>query len=355
MKNKWWIFLLLLFLNTTSCDKNSGGGTPAPQPPPVPTNTFTNPILTSGPDPWIIQKDNVYYYTHTLGNRIAIWKTSKVSELRNAPVTVVWTAPASGPDSKNVWAPELHFLDGKWYLYYTAGSSNDFATQRIFVLENSNADPTSGTWISKGEINDPAANVFSIDGSVLEHGGKKYLLWSSQTSDADKTQRIYIAEMANPWTLATSRQLISSPQFPWETMGAPPAVNEGPQVLKNASGKLFIIYSASGCWTDDYALGMLTLKDGGNVLNASDWMKSSSPVFSKNPSSSVFGPGHNSFFKSADGTEDWILYHANSQPGQGCGDSRNPRIQKFTWNADGTPNFGQPVKTGTNIIKPSGE
>src|SRR5690606_25711349 len=125
------------------------------------------------------------------------------------------------------------------------------STQRIFVLENSNADPTSGTWTNKGKISDPAADVFSIDGTVLENNNKQYFLWSSQASEADKTQRIYIAEMSDPWTLRTPRQLISSPQFPWETMGAPPAVNEGPQVLKSSTGKLFIIYSASGCWTDD--------------------------------------------------------------------------------------------------------
>jgi GH43 family beta-xylosidase len=99
----------------------------------------------------------------------------------------------------------------------------------------------------------------------------------------------------------------------------------------------------------------MTLKDGGDPLNAGDWTKSTSPVFVKKPSSSAYGPGHNSFFKSVDGSEDWIIYHANPSPGLACGDARNPRMQKFTWNADGTPNFGEPVKTGTAIQKPAGE
>src|SRR4029079_7651624 len=107
--------------------------------------------------------------------------------------------------------------------------------------------------------------------------------------------------------------------------------------------------------TDDYALGMLTLADGADPLVAANWTKSATPVFTKNPSNSACVPGHNSFFKSVDGTEDWILYHANSSAGQGCGDTRNPRIQKFTWNADGTPNFGEPVKINVAINKPSGE
>jgi GH43 family beta-xylosidase len=349
----FWVFFLTVWLSGVSCDPNSNGGSNPPVPPPS-AHTFTNPLLSSGPDPWIIKKDNIYYYTHTLGNRIALWKTTKVSELKNALVQTIWTAPTAGANAKNVWAPELHYLDNKWYMYYTAGSG-DLSTQRTFVLENTSADPLNGTWTDKGQIGDPAANVFAIDATVFSYNGKNYFLWSGQASEADKTQRIYIARMTNPWTLETSRSLISSPQYSWEMVGAPPSVNEGPECLKSPAGKVFLVFSASGCWTDDYALGMLTLKEGGDPLKAEDWTKSPAPVFSKEATSSAFSPGHNSFFKSVDGTEDWILYHANSQSGQACGDNRNPRMQKITWNADGTPNFGKPAAINTAITRPSGE
>jgi len=94
---------------------------------------------------------------------------------------------------------------------------------------------------------------------------------------------------------------------------------------------------------------MLSLKEGGDPLNANDWAKSSTPVFITNAAAGAFGPGHNGFFVSPDDTEDWIIYHENPQSGLGCGDSRNPRMQKFTWNADGTPNFGSPVAINTPI------
>ncbi len=154
---------------------------------------------------------------------------------------------------------------------------------------------------------------------------------------------------------ATGRTLISTPQYAWESVGAPPPVNEGPEILKNAAGKVFLVYSASGCWTDDYALGMLTLKDGGNPMVAADWVKNPQPVFTKAPLNGAYGPGHNAFFKSADGKEDWIIYHANSFANQGCSDTRSPRMQKFNWNADGSPNFGQPVLINSLITRPSGE
>ena len=350
-----YLFLFIVTIGFSTCSKKSGTNPPPPPPPPPAANTFTNPLLTSGPDPWVIKKDNFYYYTHTLGNRIAIWKTQKMTELKNAPSITVWTAPSSGPNSRNVWAPELHYLNGKWYLYYTAGASADLSTQRSFVLENTSNDPTTGTWAEKGKIFDPAADFFAIDGTVFTYNGSNYFLWSGQASASDNAQRIYIARMSNPWTLETARSLISSPQYAWEMIGAPPAVNEGPEILVGPTGKIFLIFSASGCWTDDYALGILTFATGSDPLLAASWTKTPTPVFTKNISGGVYGPGHNTFFKSVDGTEDWILYHANSSPGQGCADFRSPRMQKLTWNADGTPNFGQPVATGAAITKPSGE
>jgi len=345
------VFLFLL-VGSLSCGKNSGGSNPEPPPPPTPANTFTNPLLSSGPDPYVTKKDGVYYYTHTLGNRIALWKTTKMSELKSAIVQNIWTAPASGDGSKNIWAPEVHFLNNKWYAYYAADDGNN-ANHRMYVLENPSPDPVSGSWTAKGKISD-ATNKWAIDGTVFENGSELYFIWSGWEGDVDVKQNLYIAKMQNPWTIEGERVMISTPTFEWEKLGSPD-VNEGPGILKNSAGRVFLTYSASGCWNDDYAIGLLTLKDGGDPMVASNWTKTPTPVFTKNPSGGAFGPGHNSFFKSSDGTEDWILYHANPLSGQGCGNSRSPRAQKFTWNADGTPSFGQPVAIGAAIKKPSGE
>jgi len=316
--------------------------------------SFSNPLLKSGPDPWVIQRKGFYYYMHTEGGTISIFKTRALSALHKTIKKVVYVAPAEGGDAKNIWAPELHFLNGKWFLYYTAGSSADLSTQRLFVLENSAADPTTGKWIKRGQIKDPNADFFAIDATVSTINGKKYLIWSGHNSAKDNTQRLYIAPLGKPWEMAKGRTEISTPTYDWEKIGLP-HVNEGPEILKNKKGRVFLIYSASGCWTDDYSLGMLSLKDNGNPLNPQHWTKSVKPIFTKSPENGTYGPGHNGFFKSADSKEDWIIYHANAKPGLQCSNERSPRMQKFTWNTDGTPHLGRPVKINQPITKPSGE
>jgi hypothetical protein len=119
-------------------------------------------------------------------------------------------------------------------------------------------------------------------------------------------------------------------------------------------GKTFLTYSASACQGPDYKLGLLTLT-GSDPLSASSWVKSTEPAFQRSDTNSVYGPGHNGFFQSPDGAEDWIVYHANSSSSQGCGTTRTTRIQKITWNTDGSPNLGVPVATGTALTVPSGE
>jgi GH43 family beta-xylosidase len=280
-------------------------------------------------------------------------KTRDITDLRDAEKKVVWVPPPTGPYSKDIWAPELHIIDGKWYLYFAADDGND-ANHRIYVLENSSADPMQGAWTFKGELKPD--DGWAIDPTVFENKGKWYIVWSGHEGGA---QALFIGKLKNPWTVKGDATEISRPQFPWEKdydadSGKPyPGVNEGPEALKH-DHTIFIVFSASGCWTDEYKLGILKASENSNLLNPKSWQKYSHPVLTGSPEAHAFAPGHNTFFKSPDGKQDWILYHANPAPHDGCGNLRSPRAQPFTWRADGLPDFGTPVPLGQPLSKPSG-
>lgn len=270
---------------------------------------------------------------------------------------MIWQPPAGTMYSRDLWAPEIHFLQGKWYVYFAADDGKN-ANHRLYVLENDSADPMTGNWSLKGQVSD-ATNKWAIDGSIYEHMGSLYMVWSGWENDENGRQDIYIASMKNPWTIEGKRVRLCSPTYKWETIGdlndgnlRHVDVNEGPEILTHKN-RVFLIYSASGCWTDFYSLGMLSLKENGNLLDSAAWTKSAEPVFKQDPANGVFAPGHNSFFKSPDGKEDWILYHANSNAGEGCGQKRSPRAQRFTWDNNGNPVFGAPVKEGVALTIPA--
>ncbi len=309
----------------------------------VPAATFQNPIISSGADPWVLFKDGFYYYTQTTGGGVKVRKASEILKLPGASAVNVFTPAA--PNNKNVWAPELHFLQGKWYTYFAADDGTN-ANHRMYVAESTSPQ---GSFTSKGKIYDTTTDRWAIDGTVLQKSdGSLYFIWSGWPGSTDGKQNLYIAPMSNPWTISGPRVLISTPTYSWEWW-----INEGPQVIQR-NGKIFIVYSANGSWTDNYCFGLLTCTNG-NVLDPAAWKKGSAPIFKKysDATGGVYGPGHGSFTKSVDQTEDWLFHHAAKVSGAGW--DRHVRIQKFSWNADDSPNFGNPFPTNVVLTVPSGE
>jgi GH43 family beta-xylosidase len=337
------LLLLQLFNLPISCkeeDKNSVNK-------PAPVAQFLNPLLSNGPDPWVIKKNDIYYVTHTTGNGLKLYAASNMANLPTAINKTVWTAPASGMNSRDIWAPEIHYINNAWYCYY-AGDDGDNANHRMWVLENKSDDPLSGVWVDKGKLK-LGDDKWAIDGTVFSQGDQLYIIWSGWENEPYKSQELYISRLSNPWTAEGERVQLSKPELPWERNGGD--INEGPEILIRGD-KIFLVYSASACWTDDYTLGILSADVDSDLMNPASWTKYSQPVFTKNPEGQVFGPGHCSFFTDADGA-DWILYHANPQTGQGCGGDRSVRMQPFTWKSDGMPDFGRPASLNIKLNRPS--
>ena len=219
----------------------------------------------------------------------------------------------------------------------------------MFVIENTNSNPFNGSFTFKGQITD-STNKWAIDGTAFQHpAGQLYLIWSGWEGDVNVRQILYIAKLSNPWTVSSQRLEIARPIYHWET-NTNPTVNEGPEVTIH-NNVISLVYSASGSWTNTYCLGLVTANIDADLLNPSSWYKHPNPIFQS--ANNVFGPGHHSLTTSPDGKEDWIVYH--SARFSGAGWTRQVRTQKFTWNADSTPNLGAPVNRDTPIQIPSGD
>lgn len=317
---------------------------------------YTNPILNSGADPWVIQHEGWYYYCSGVRGGIGISRSRDLHKI--APPVRVWKAPEKGQwNSACIWAPELHFWKGKWYIFYAAGYSGPpFIHQKTGVLESVTSD-AMGEYVDKGMLftgdvwGDWTTNRWAIDMTLLEHKGQLYAIWSGWEKDepTDKTQQhLYIAKMDNPWTIASGRVKISSPDRYYEQGELP--LNEGPQILKHGKN-VFIVYSCGQSWLDTYKLSYLRLKAPvADLLNPKSWIKSDKPVFEG--TNQVFGVGHASFTTSPDGREHYICYHTKKDKAPGW--KRDVRLQKFTFTDSGAPHFGEPVAAGEKLALPSG-
>lgn len=357
MKNHFSLLLLLGLLGGSVACRNAPGPagsatTGAPVSPVDTSSRFRNPLLAVGPDPWVTYHDGFYYVMHTTGHNLQLYKTRSMSRLGTSLTSGVWTPPGTGPATRDIWAPEIHRVNGRWYIYYAAVVSPN-TQHRMYVVENEAADPMTGTWTLKGQVQLPD-DRWAIDGTLLQLNGQLYYAWSGWKGGAeDRNQHIYLCRMRNPWTAEGPRVRLSSPDLDWEQIGEL-RVNEGPQFLVNGN-RVFIVYSASHCSTDAYTLGMLSAPAGADLTNPASWTKSPRPVFGPSAADGTFGVGHNSFFTTPDGKEHWILYHANPEANLGCSDRRSVRMQPFTYTTDGTPNFGRPLPLNALQKRPSGE
>lgn len=308
-----------------------------------------NPFLRERADPQITRHgDGRYYFTATVPayDRIVLRGADTLAGLREAPETTIWTRHAEGPMGSHIWAPELHWIDGAWYVYFAAGeaasATADVWRIRMYVLENPSPDPLTGAWTEKGQIRTPV-DSFSLDATTFAHRGRRYLCWAQHNPELPETNTsLYLAALADPWTLATDPVEIARPEHDWETVGF--AVNEGPYAIVR-NGRVFLTYSASATGAE-YCMGLLSAAEDADLLDAASWTKHPEPVFATDPERGIFGPGHNAFTVAEDGT-DLLVFHARSYERIEGDPLDNPdrhcRVQPFGWRADGTPDFGRPL------------
>ncbi|KAJ7573931.1 Arabinanase/levansucrase/invertase [Mycena floridula] len=287
--------------------------------------------------------NGTYFLTSTQNTNIQMWSATTVGGLKTATPTTLWTDNTAGRNF------DFWFLSGRWYIYYAAAGNGDDNTHRLHVLQGGTDpnNPKSAAFTYVNSLVPSNFNFWAVDGSILQLNNQLYFIFSGKTTDAVWTQCTYIAPMSSPTALSGPAVQISCPTLSWEVAATP--VQEGPEAI-TVGGVTHIVYSASHCSTDDYALGMLTLTSGANPLATSSWIKSPNPVFTKNTAAKVYGPGHHFMFQK---DSEWVFaYHGKSAPGLGCGDLRTTRVQQFTI-ANGTvPVFPAAAATAVAIPEP---
>lgn len=267
-----------------------------------------SPLIEQRADPYVYyHKDGYYYFTASAPeyDRIELRRAWSVKGLADAQPLTIWRKHAEGPMSWHIWAPELHYINGKWFIYFAAGQAEDPWYIRTWILENDSPDPFCGEWKEKGMLISEW-DSFMLDTTVFENNNKWYAVWAQKSKERTENSCLYIAEMITPYTLKTPQTLLTRPEYDWECRGF--KVNEGASVLKR-NGKIFITYSASA--TDaTYCMGMLVADEKADLLDAKNWKKLDKPVFVTDEKAGIYGPGHNSFTTSRDGKQDYLIYHA---------------------------------------------
>ena len=300
---------------------------------------YISPLVTMRADPYLYKHDGMYYFTGSYPeyDRIELTCADSVNGIAAAVPKTVWTKPSY---AYHVWAPEIHYIMDQWVIYY-ACSENGAWDIKCYALALKGDDPMQDEWEYKGVVGRTSGDNFSfnsgmsLDMTVFENNGKWYAIWAQKPSSSN----LYMAELKDPFTLATKPILLTKPEYDWEKGGGE-NVNEGPSVLKHA-GKIFVVYSAAR--TDaNYCMGMLEIDESDDPMVIGNWKKYSEPVFETDPELKIYGPGHNCFVEGDEGEQLCVLHFRDYR--DITGDSlydfnRHAHVMKITFDRYGIPQF----------------
>ena len=302
-------------------------------------NAFREHRPFPGQDPWVIRHQDEFLLVQSSSakRRIVVKRFGDLDHMDRNRETVIWTLAGPTGHLRHVWAPELHEIDGRWFVYFTAADGRP-GSHRTYVIT---ADQPLGPYRWLGPVCDPSNDVWAIDLTVFGHGGRLYALWSGWEGACDGfPQNLYIAPMADPWTVSGERRCLSRPEHGWETSVAP--VNEGPEVIRNpVNGQLFIVYAADASWTQAYKMGLLAWS-GGDVADPASWHKLANPWFT--------GGGHGCVVDTPEGSR--LVYHRKVSGDPGWAD-REILSAPLWWNSSGYPVVGRPGTAGPTATLPT--
>lgn len=311
---------------------------------------YLSPLAPQRADPYLYKHtDGKYYFTATCPkyDRIELRCSDTVNGVASAKSRVIWVKHALGKMACHIWAPEIHYIMGRWVIYFAAGHKPGKWDIRPYTLLCKGDDPMKDEWVEGGMMQpakgDPYSFTdFSLDMTVFEHRGKWYAIWAQKfgTKEAKKPiSSLYIAELETPVKLKTVLVLLATPDYDWERDGGF-WVNEGPSVIKNA-GKIYCTFSASATGAC-YCMGLLRADEDADLLDPRSWQKDRYPVLKTDESLKVFGPGHNCFVEGDEGELLCLLHFRDYEEIQGDplnDHNRHAHVIKVRFGEDGAPVF----------------
>lgn len=308
---------------------------------------YNQPLIEQRADPYICRHgEKNYYFTASVPtyDKIVLRQAETIAGLREAEETTIWRKHASGEQSIHIWAPEIHYIYGGWYIYYAAGDKDDVWKIRPYVLQCTGQDPMKDEWVELGMMqaadgDDFSFHAFSLDATVFRQNDIYYYIWAEKTGVGKMVSNLYIAKMAAPNKLETVQVLLTTPDYAWERDDF--WVNEGPAVLKH-EGRIFMTFSASATGAS-YCMGMMYAQEGADLLDPQSWTKRNVPVLKTDEAKGIYGPGHNSFVQAEDGKTWLCVYHAR-QYDEIQGDplydpNRHAMLMKVVYDENGFPQF----------------
>lgn len=311
-------------------------------------------FLADGGYPNLTERDGKYYflYQSPTVDSIILHVADSPEDIPSSEPHYIWSP--KGISMRNIYSPELFRIDGKWYIYFEADNGANTDNHQLYVLENSSASPTEGEWNLHGPIITSEEWNFGLHPTTFVLDGRQYLLWSGwpKRRTETETQCIYIAEMADPYTLKSERVMISQPEYEWERQWINPDgsrtaypiyVNENPEVVISPDGKrVAVAYSASGIWTEYHTLGMLHASTDSDLLDPSSWIKEPEPVFQAPEGSGIYGTSNVSILKNPDERGKYYFLYEVKRKDENGDMHKGIRWKEISWEADSLPTLGMP-------------
>ena len=274
-------------------------------------STFTNPVVNSDhPDPGVLRLADGSFVAVTTSN-----DASNSFPILTSPDLVNWQERGYVfPEGKqpewtvsDYWAPEIHEVDGKYYVIYTAREGST----KLLSLGIAYSDQPLGPFIDKGEpmLQNLTVPVGVIDVTYFREEGKDYLIWKTDDNAQNKPTHIFIREFDFiTLSFVESSEIVEllRSDRDWESN-----INEGPWMIKHGD-LYFLFFSASGFTDPKYSVEVARShslfgpfeKKSTPILHT-DWDLEMYGV-----DSSFVGPGHCSAVWLEEKGSWWMVFHA---------------------------------------------